>query len=95
MTWRDDVHAALKGLGGRSHLNGIYREVKTTRGAAGRTVPVSLEATVRQTLEFHSSDSSNYRSGPDLFCMPEGKGAGVWALRGREVMEGLFGCADP
>jgi hypothetical protein len=80
-TWRDDVRASLQRLGGRSSLFRIYKEVEAVRTAAGRSVPPSLEATVRRTLEDHSSDSENYRGGPDLFCVPEGKGAGVWGLR--------------
>jgi hypothetical protein len=79
-TWRDDVRNALHCLGGRASLYRIYREVEAIRSAAGRSVPPSLEATVRRTLEDHSSDSDNYR-GQDIFCMPDGKGAGVWALR--------------
>lgn len=80
-TWRDDVRIGLEKLGGRSSLHRIYETVRKIRKAAGRSVPVSLDATIRRTLEDHSSDSDNYRGGLDLFCMPEGKGAGVWALR--------------
>jgi len=83
-TWRDDVRAALEWLGGRAHLGAIYEQVQTIRGAAGRSIPPSLEAVVRRTLEDHSSDSEAYRGVLDLFCMAEGKGAGVWALRERE-----------
>lgn len=79
-TWRDDVRNALRSLGGRASLSRIYKEVEVARSATGRSIPRSLEATVRRTLEDHSSDSENYR-GQDLFCMPEGKGAGVWGLR--------------
>jgi hypothetical protein len=80
-TWRDDVRASLEKLGGQASLHRIYKEVEVVRSKALRSVPPSLEATVRRTLEDHSSDSENYRGGPDLFCMPQGKGAGVWALR--------------
>jgi hypothetical protein len=79
-TWRDDVRLALGLLGGRASLFRIYREVERLRRDAGRSMPLELEATVRRTLEDHSSDSANYR-GKDLFFMPEGKGAGIWALR--------------
>ena len=79
-TWRDDVRSALQRLGGKASLSQIYKETEVIRTAAGRSIPPSLEATVRRTLEDHSSDSENYR-GQDLFCMPEGKGAGVWGLR--------------
>jgi hypothetical protein len=79
-TWRDDVRSALERLGSRASLGQIYRTVETIRRAADRSVPPTLEATIRRTLEDHSSQSQNYRGGLDLFCMPEGKGAGVWAL---------------
>jgi hypothetical protein len=79
-TWRDDVREALRQLGGRASLYQIYDKVEAIRKAAGRSVPRTLDATVRRTLEDHSSDSENYR-GADLFTMPEGRGAGVWALR--------------
>jgi hypothetical protein len=79
-TWRDDVRDALTSLGGRASLQSIYRAVRDIRRSAGRSLPQSLEATVRRTLEDHSSDSANFR-GADLFHMPEGKGAGVWSLR--------------
>lgn len=80
-TWRDDVKSALESLGGKSALHNIYRETEKLRRSVGRTVPRTLEAVIRRTLEDHSSDSHNYRGGLDLFCMPEGKGAGIWALR--------------
>jgi hypothetical protein len=79
-TWRDDVRTALLRLGGRASLHRIYREVEAIRKLASRSIPPTLDATVGRTLEDHSSDSANFR-GADLFCMPEGKGAGVWALR--------------
>lgn len=80
-TWRADLQEALRQLGGKAPLYRIYDTVESIRKAAGRSVPRTLEATVRRTLEDHSSDSDNYRGGPDVFCMPEGRGAGVWALR--------------
>lgn len=79
-TWLGDVRVALHRLGGKASLYRIYKEVTEIRRAAERSLPRSLEATVRHTLEAHCSQSHNYR-GPDFFSMPEGKGAGVWALR--------------
>lgn len=81
MTWRSDVRKALEQLGGRASLRRIYRETSKIRRAAGRSLPQSFDATVRRTLEEHSSDSLVFRGIHDLFWMPEGKGAGVWALR--------------
>lgn len=80
-TWATDLAEVLIGLGGRARLPQIYEAVEKLRRKEGRSVPPQLGATVRRTLENHSSDSHNYRGGADLFCMPEGKGAGVWALR--------------
>ncbi len=80
--WCDDVRDALETLGGESSLGAIYKEVERIRRNAGRSVPPSIEATIRRTLEDFSSDSENFR-GEDWFEMPEGKGSGVWALRKR------------
>ena len=78
--WCDDVKAALTQLGGRASLHSIYKKTEKIRRANGRSVPSSLEATIRRTLEDFSSDSDNYR-GEDWFEMSEGKGQGMWALR--------------
>lgn len=80
-TWATDIADVLKQAGGRLRLNQLYDRVEKFRQAANRTVPRSLEATIRRTLENHSSDSKNYTGGADIFYMPEGKGAGLWALR--------------
>lgn len=80
-TWAHDLVSVLKAMGGKARLERIYDAVEKLRRANGRSVPRTLEATVRRTLENHSSHSDNYLGGVDLFCMPEGKGAGVWALR--------------
>jgi hypothetical protein len=57
ITWRDDVVEALGRLGGRARLHQIYAEVQRARREAGRSLPPSLEAVVRKTLEENSSDS--------------------------------------
>ncbi len=81
-TWCDDIKHALENIGGdRASLKSIYKEVEKVRLEAGRSLPPSLEATVRERLEMHSSDSEKYKGGPNLFCMPEGKGLGIWGLR--------------
>lgn len=75
--WVDDVRAALRKLGGSASLHSIYREVESRRREGNRSVPRTLDATVRRTLEDHSSDSKNFR-GVDLFT---NVGRGEWALR--------------
>jgi hypothetical protein len=80
-TWRDDVREALKALGGKAPLQRLYSEVEAVRRRNGRSVPRSLEAVVRRTLEDHSSDSEAFRGAYDVFFMVEHRGAGVWGLR--------------
>ena len=81
--WCDDVYTALRELGGKAHLNRIYKEVMEIRIAAGRSTPSSLKEVIRKELEVRSSDSEAYdaQRGEDWFELPEGKGSGVWALR--------------
>lgn len=80
-TWATDLAEVLLARGGKARLSQIYADVEKLRRKEGRSTPKSIGATVRRTLENHSSDSHNYTGGADLFCMPEGKGAGIWALR--------------
>lgn len=75
--WVDDVVLALQFLGGGGVLHEIYKKVEEIRTSTGRSVPKSLEATIRRTIEDHSSDSDNFR-GVDLF---KKVGRGEWALR--------------
>lgn len=75
--WVDDVRAALTILGGKASLEAIYKIVKERRSTSGRSVPRTLDAVIRRTLEDHSSDSANFR-GDDLFRLVS---RGEWALR--------------
>ena len=75
--WVDDVVAGLKELGGEAALADIYDVVSGRRKAASRSITREYQATIRRTLEDHSSDSANHRS-DDLFKLV---GRGIWALR--------------
>lgn len=75
--WVDDVVTAMKRLGGAADLHEIYRTTQAIRSNAGRTLPRTIEATIRRTLEDHSSDSANFK-GTNLFRLI---GRGRWALR--------------
>lgn len=81
VTWRDDVVAALENIGGRGTLQKIYESVRLVRRAEARSLPASTDDIVRRTLEENCADTESYKGLYDLFLMPEGKGAGVWALR--------------
>jgi hypothetical protein len=77
--WVDDVREAFRALGGEADLAAVYRRVEEMRRAAGRSIVRSLEATIRQTIEAHSSDSDNFKPGnADHF---RHVGRGRWALR--------------
>jgi hypothetical protein len=77
MRWVDDIVTALNRLGGKGSLDEIYRTTKAIRQSAGRSLTRQWQATIRRTLEDHSSDSANYRA-ENLFRIV---GRGVWALR--------------
>jgi hypothetical protein len=57
----------------------IYRKVEEMRRAAGPSIVRSLEATVRQTIEAHSSDSDTFKPGSTNYFRHVGRGR--WALR--------------
>lgn len=88
--WVDDVRASLVALGGSASLHAIYRDVEARRRKGNRSLPRTLEATVRRTLEDHSSDSANFRSA-DLF---KNIGRGEWALRNIKKKNGEAGQGD-
>jgi hypothetical protein len=75
--WVDDIVSVLRELRGEACLNDIYDEVRIKRKSAGRSVTKEYKATIRRTLEDHSSDSANHRS-DDLFKLVD---RGIWALR--------------
>jgi hypothetical protein len=77
--WVDDVRSALISLSGEADLSAIYREVERIRRVAGRSIVRSLEATVRQTIEAHSSDSNNFKPGNADYFRHAGRGR--WALK--------------
>src|SRR4051794_36343388 len=85
VTWYNFVYQALLDLGGKAHLSKIYNRVREMRRKAGRSLPKSLENIVRTTLEDRCNDAY-FRTGKDIFWMPKGKGAGVWAIRPNSVV---------
>ena len=74
-TWRDELVEVLRDLGGVAHYNEI--EMTVRRRGKKEWVPHS----VRQCIQDHSSDSTSFRTGIDLFYSVEGIGNGVWGLR--------------
>jgi hypothetical protein len=78
--WRTDVADALRDIGRPAALKDIYKAVESRRKAASRSIPKSIEAIVRRTLEENSSDSDSFKGKTDLFHL-NNKGSGVWRLR--------------
>jgi hypothetical protein len=79
--WIDDVLEALRRLGGESDLAAIYKVVSDIRESRGEKSIATLEATVRRSIEEHSSDSDNFgrnASAPNYFAKV---GRGRWRLR--------------
>ncbi|MBG8551906.1 HNH endonuclease [Hymenobacter guriensis] len=78
MTWLEYILLALKNLGGSASYADIYAELEKIRPQPFTT---EWKATVRRTIEMHSSHSANYAlSRPDLFRSVAGLGKGIWAL---------------
>jgi hypothetical protein len=78
--WVDLLVWSLRSLGGKASLAEIYRKTKDARRLLGMSITRNHEAAARERLESYCFESKNYKQIADLFCMPEGKGAGVWAL---------------
>ncbi|KQB91414.1 MULTISPECIES: HNH endonuclease [Geobacillus] len=76
--WVDEIIDVLNELGGQAHLSEIYDHVKK-RGIMN--ISKTYEATIRRTIETHSSDSDAFYGNEDLFYSVHGKGSGVWGLR--------------
>lgn len=79
--WTDVLVWSLEQLGGRATLGEIYRTSREARLVLGHPITREHDASARECLESHCRESSKYRGKADLFYMPSGKGAGVWALR--------------
>lgn len=77
--WVDDVTNSLILLGGEADLSEIYFSVEKSRKEQGRKIVQSIDATIRQTIEAHSSDSGSWDvKRPNLF---EKVSRGRWKLR--------------
>jgi hypothetical protein len=79
--WRDVLEWALRQLGGKGTLEQIYAKTREGRAVLGLVITAEHNASARECLESHCSESQKFRGKADLFFMPEGKGAGVWAVR--------------
>lgn len=78
-SWVNDIIEALNILGGDAKYNDIYQKTEKIRISKNRSHPPSIKATIRRTVEDHSSESANFR-GVDVFYSIAGLGKGHWGL---------------
>lgn len=76
--WINDVITALLLLGGEGSLPDIYRSVASIRDVS---LKKNWKASVRRTIEQHSSDSDAFTGQADLFYSARGIGNGRWGFR--------------
>lgn len=76
--WKDDIITAFSNIGGIATYEQLYAEIKTLRP----NLPRSWKKIVQRQIQDLSSDSEGYRFKEDLFFSVQGKGLGVWGLRG-------------
>ena len=81
-SWKDEITSALESLGGEAHLSEIYKYIENT---TSRKLAKTWKATIRYTLQIHSSDTESFRGGEDLFRRI---GRGYWGLRSNDAGNG-------
>ncbi len=75
-SWKDEIIAALRSLGGEASLANIYDQIESN---SIRNLPENWKAIVRYTLQLYSSDTDTFKAGgEDLF---RHLGRGQWGLR--------------
>ena len=80
--WVEEVLDVLGELGGEGTLEDIYGVIRS-RSVMDLTGSVDWRATVRRTIQQHSSASDAFsgKPGDDIFIPPRGLGGGYWAIR--------------
>ena len=81
-SWKDEIVSTLDALGGEAHLSEIYEHIEST---TLRKLARTWKATIRYTLQIHSSDTESFRGGEDLFRRI---GRGYWGLRSNDAGNG-------
>lgn len=78
-TWLEWIVEAMTALGGSALYEDLYYRISIIHpGPLTR----QWKATVRRTIECHSSDSDNFKeNNRDIFRSLGGKGSGYWGLR--------------
>lgn len=83
--WHSEIIEALEELGGHATLVDIYNKVKD-RNKIDLQSYVDWKAQIRKYIYLNSSDTDIFKGNvgdpTDLFYSIEGKGKGIWGLRG-------------
>lgn len=87
MKWVDEIYEAFEELGGAARYVDLYEYIERT---TLRDLTPHWKASVRRTIEDHSSDSMNFRS-RDLF---EHLDRGFWGIRGLEIDQAFLDARD-
>lgn len=75
--WLDIIVHIMEDIGGLAKYEDLYAKIEATYPSR---LTSAWKATVRRTIEDHSSDSNNFR-GKDVFYSVGGLGSGTWGLR--------------
>ena len=78
MRWVDEIEAAVRALGGAARYEDLYEYLERT---TGRQLTTKWQASVRQCIQSHSSDSKGFK-GTDIFVHLD---HGFWGIRGQTV----------
>lgn len=74
-SWKDELVSAFMAFDGKATLGEIYAHIETN---TTRELSDSWQATIRNIIQTHSSDTDSYKGGDDLFERLE---TGYWGLR--------------
>jgi predicted HNH restriction endonuclease len=86
-TYRSEIIAVLRLLGGQATLKEIYATIKQRDVLPAIHSNPNWSANVRWQLQSDSSDSKTRKQGQDLFYSANGIGGGVWGLRNFEQLD--------
>jgi predicted HNH restriction endonuclease len=85
ITYRSEIIAALRQLGGKGSLFDIYKIIEERSLLDNIYTNKNWRNNVCKEIQKHSSDTKSYKNKEDLFTSVGGIGKGIWAIRGLNV----------
>ena len=81
--WVDEIIDVMTELGGHCQYKDLYESIEERNliNLTNYTKEENWQGQIRQTIQFHSSDSTVYKGKRDYFYSVEGLGKGHWGLR--------------